>query len=125
VIGDREFGRERPAVSPRVASPTVGNINLADWLSKQDCQYVLRTKSNKYIQLPGHDYQKLKSLGLKPGKSFYLKQVNFTKQLDMSRVNIAFYWSKATQGKSKNEGWYLINNLSNLSNMKYKKERYK
>jgi Transposase DDE domain len=98
VIGDREFG----------------NINLADWLSKQDCQYVLRTKSNKYIQLPGHDYQKLKSLGLKPGKSFYLKQVNFTKQLDMSRVNIAFYWSKATQGKRKNEGWYLINNLSNL-----------
>jgi hypothetical protein len=98
VIGDREFG----------------NINLADWLSKQDCQYVLRTKSNKYIQLPGHDYQQLKSLGLKPGKSFYLKQVNFTKQLDMSRVNIAFYWSKATQGKRKNEGWYLINNLSNL-----------
>jgi hypothetical protein len=98
VIGDREFG----------------NINLADWLSNQDCQYVLRTKSNKYIQLPGHDYQQLKSLGLKPGKSFYLKQVNFTKQLDMSRVNIAFYWSKATQGKRKNEGWYLINNLSNL-----------
>jgi hypothetical protein len=55
VIGDREFG----------------NINLASWLSKQDCHYVLRTKSNKYIQLPGHDYQPLKSLGLKPGKSFY------------------------------------------------------
>jgi hypothetical protein len=33
VIGDREFG----------------NINLADWLSKQQCQYVLRTKNNKYI----------------------------------------------------------------------------
>jgi Transposase DDE domain len=97
VIGDREFG----------------NINLADWLSKR-CKYVLRTKSNKYIQLPGQNYQQLKSLGLKPGKSFYLKQVNFTKQLDMSRVNIAFYWSKATQGKRKNEGWYLINNLSNL-----------
>lgn len=57
IIGDREFG----------------NINLADWLSKQCCYYVLRTKSNKYIRLPGHDYQQLKSLGLKPGKSFYLK----------------------------------------------------
>jgi hypothetical protein len=32
----------------------------------------------------------------------------------MARVNIAFYWSKTTQGKSKNEGWYLVNNLSNL-----------
>ena len=98
VIGDREFG----------------NINLANWLSKQGCQYVLRTKSNKYIQLEKGDYQQLRSLGLKPGKSFYLEQVEFTKRSSMTRVNIAFYWSKITQGKSKNEGWYLINNLSNL-----------
>jgi hypothetical protein len=54
-------------------------------------------------------------LGLKPGKSFYLEQVKFTKQLTMARVNIAFYWRKITKGKTKNEGWYLINNLSNLS----------
>ncbi len=33
VIGAREFG----------------NINLADWLDSQGCQYVLRTKSNKYV----------------------------------------------------------------------------
>jgi hypothetical protein len=98
VIGDREFG----------------NINLADWLSKQGCQYVLKTKSNKYIQSEGEDYQQLISLGLKPGKSFYLKQVKFTKQSSMARVNIAFYWSKITKSKVKNEGWYLINNLSNL-----------
>ena len=98
VIGDREFG----------------NINLADWLSKQGCQYVLRTKSNKYIQREGQDYQQLLSLGLKPGKSFYLEQVRFTKQLGMTKVNIALYWSKATKGKKKDEGWYLINNLSNL-----------
>lgn len=98
VIGDREFG----------------NINLADWLSKQDCSYVLRTKSNKYIRQEGEDYQQLSSLGLKPGKSFYLQEVKFTKQLDMARVNIAFYWSITTTDKRKNEGWYLINNLSNL-----------
>lgn len=98
VIGDREFG----------------NINLADWLSKQGCRYVLRTKSNKYIQQEGEEYQQLISLGLKPGKSFYLKQVRFTKQTGMSRVNLAFYWSKITNGKRKNEGWYLINNLPNL-----------
>lgn len=98
VIGDREFG----------------NINLADWLSKQGCQYVLRTKSNKYIQQEGKDYQQLLSLGLKPGKSFYLEQVRFTKQLGTTKVNIALYWSKATKRKKKDEGWYLINNLSNL-----------
>lgn len=98
VIGDRELG----------------NINLADWLSKQGYQYVLRTKSNKYIQQAGEDYRQLFSLGLKPGKSFYLKQVKFTKQLDMTRINIAFYWSRTTADKRNNEGWYLINNLSNL-----------
>ena len=98
MIGDREFG----------------NINLADWLSKQGCQYVLRTKSNKYIQQKEGEYQQLTSLRLKPGKSFYLKQVRFTKQTGMARVNLAFYWSKITNGKRKNEGWYLINNLSNL-----------
>lgn len=32
----------------------------------------------------------------------------------MSQVNLAFYWSKITNGKRKNEGWYLINNLSDL-----------
>ena len=98
VIGDREFG----------------NINLADWLSKQGCQYVLRTKSNKYIQPEDENYQQLLSLGLKPGKSFYLQQVKFTKQMGMTKINIAFYWNKVTKGKSNNEGWYLINNLSNL-----------
>ena len=98
VIGDREFG----------------NINLADWLSKQGCQYVLRAKSNKYVRQEDENYQQLLSLGLKPGKSFYLQQVEFTKQLDMTRVNIACHWSKVTKGKMKNEGWYLINNLSNL-----------
>ena len=98
VIGDREFG----------------NINLADWLSKQGCQYVLRTISNKYVRLSTGVVQQLLSLKLKPGKSFYLKQVKFTKQPAMVRVNIAGYWSKSTSDKRKNEGWYLINNLSNL-----------
>jgi Transposase DDE domain len=98
IIGDREFG----------------NINLANWLSKQCCKYVLRTKSNKYIQIEQQDYQQLLSLGLTPGKSFYLAQVKFTKQLGFEQVNIAFYWSKTTKKKRENEGWYLITNLSSL-----------
>jgi hypothetical protein len=98
IIGDREFG----------------NINLADWLAKQSCHYVLRTKSNKYIQLTGKDDQQLLSWNFKSVKSLYLKQIKFTKQPGMTRVNLAFYWSKTTEGKNKNEGWYLINNLSNL-----------
>lgn len=51
----------------------------------------MRTKSNKYVQLNDVNYQQL--------KSFYLRQVKFTKQLDMTKVNLAFYWSKATKDK--------------------------
>lgn len=98
VIGDREFG----------------NINLADWLSKRGCQYVLRTKSNKYIQLEGKDYQQLKSVNMSSRKKFYFSQIKFTKQSDWVRVNLAFYWSQTTQKKDQNEGWYLITNLSGL-----------
>lgn len=98
VIGDREFG----------------NINLAKWLSKQGCKYVLRTKSNKYIQVEGENPRQLLSLGLPPGKSFYLPQVKFTQQPGLNQVNIAFYWSKTTKKKGHNEGWYLITNLSSL-----------
>lgn len=32
----------------------------------------------------------------------------------MRRVNLVGYWSKKTSERRKNEGWYLINNLSNL-----------
>lgn len=98
IIGDREFG----------------NINLAGWLSKQRCDYVLRTKSNKYVQIGQQNYQQLLSLSLTSGKSFYLAQVKFTKQLGFEPVNLAFYWSKTTKKKQKNEGWYLITSLSNL-----------
>jgi hypothetical protein len=38
-------------------------------------------------------------LGKRGAKSFYLQQVKFTKQLDRTRVNLAFYWSQSTKGK--------------------------
>ncbi len=98
VLGDREFG----------------NVALADWLSKKGFQYVLRTKNNKYIQQKEADYQQLSSLRLKPGKSFYLYQVKFTKQSGFGQVNIAGYWSQKTKKKNQDEGWYLITNLSSL-----------
>ncbi len=98
LLGDREFGK----------------ITLADWLDRKGFQYVLRTKDNKYIQQEESDYQQLSSLGLKPGKSFYLYQVKFTKQSGFGKINLAGYWSKKTQKNHKDEGWYLVTNLSSL-----------
>jgi len=99
VLGDREFG----------------HIALADWLSIQGCDYVLRTKDNKYIQRQGEDYQLLSSLGLRPRKPLYLHQVKLTKQSGFGRVNIAGYWSSQTRKKHKDEGWYLMTSLPNVS----------
>ncbi|MGK7897584.1 MAG: IS4 family transposase, partial [Xenococcus sp. (in: cyanobacteria)] len=98
VLGDREFG----------------NIALADWLDRKGFQYVLRTKDNQYIQQEKADYQQLSSLGLRPGKSFSLYQVQFTKQKGFGKVNLAGYWSQKTKKKNQDEGWYLITNLSSL-----------
>ncbi len=98
VLGDREFG----------------NVVLADWLKRKGFQYVLRSKENKYIQQEEQEYQQLSSLGLKPGKSFYLYQVKFTKQLGFGKVNLAGYWSQKTKKNKKDEGWYLITSLPSL-----------
>ncbi|MDJ0690231.1 MAG: hypothetical protein QNJ41_17180 [Xenococcaceae cyanobacterium MO_188.B32] len=71
ILGEREFG----------------HISLADWLERQGCQYVLIPKDDKYIKQTGENYQLLKSLGLKPGKSFYLPSVELTKQKGFGVVN--------------------------------------
>lgn len=98
IIGDREFG----------------NANLSDWLDSKGLKYVLRSKDCKYIQQEEQEYQQLSSLGLKPHKPIFLSQVQFTKKLGFGKVNLAGYWSQKTKKKKKDEGWYLITNLSSL-----------
>ncbi len=98
VLGAREFG----------------NVVLADWFDRKGFQYVLRSQDNKYIQQEEQEYQQLSSLGLKPNKSFFLYQVKFTKQSGFGKINLAGYWSQKTKKNKKDEGWYLITNLSSL-----------
>ncbi|MGD2179714.1 IS4 family transposase [Lusitaniella coriacea] len=98
ILGDREFG----------------HIALADWLSNQGVEYVLRTKDNKYVQQQGQKERLLSTLGLRPRKPLYLHQVKLTKQSGFGLVNIVGYWSKKTRKKNHDEGWYLITNLSSV-----------
>ena len=98
VLGDREFGK----------------VVLADWLDRKGFQYVLRSKDHKYIQQEEQEDQQLSSLGLKPQKSFFLSQLKFTKQSGFGKINLAGYWSQKTKKNKKDEGWYLITNLSSL-----------
>lgn len=95
LLGDREFG----------------HIRLADWLESKGISYVLRTKSDKYIQAQGEDYQLISSLPLSRGKAFYLPSLNLTQQKGFGQVNLVGYWSKQS---GEDEGWYLITNLRSI-----------
>jgi hypothetical protein len=99
VVGDREFG----------------NIRLASWLDDKGIDYVLRTKSNKYIRGEGQDYQRINTIELAPGQSWYLAPVQLTKQKGFGKVALAGYRSKSKQLKQDEEGWYLLTNLGTTS----------
>ena len=61
LIGDREFG----------------SIKLAQWLNEKNVRFVLRIQKGRYIE-EGEKFKRLSDLGLMPGTSFYLKDVQET-----------------------------------------------
>jgi hypothetical protein len=58
LIGDREFG----------------SVKLAKWLGEKNVRFVLRIQKGRYIE-EGENFKRLSDLGLMPGTSFYLKDV--------------------------------------------------
>ena len=58
LIGDREFG----------------SVKLAKWLAEKNVRFVLRIQKGRYIE-EGENFKRLSDLGLMPGTSFYLKDV--------------------------------------------------
>lgn len=73
VLGDREFH----------------SIKLANWLQSKGIEFVLRQKQNTYICAENQPYQRLKSLGLVPGVSFFLQDICATKQAGFGKFNLA------------------------------------
>jgi hypothetical protein len=75
VLADREFH----------------SIKLADWLHSKGIGFVLRQKQGTYVQLQNSSCQRLQTLGLVPGVSFFFQGVQFTKQKGFGRFNLAGY----------------------------------
>ncbi len=96
ILGDREFG----------------SVKLANWLSEQAVEFVLRVKKSRYIQQESQSYTQLSSLGLLPGTNWFLSQVKVTKQKGFGKFNVAGYWRRQYQGRVEDEGWYLMTNLT-------------
>jgi hypothetical protein len=98
VLGDREFH----------------SIRFANWLHSKGIYFVLRQKQGTYIRLEGQSYQQLQTLGLVPGVSFFLHDVQFTKQKGFAEFNLAGYYPRKYRGKVEPSGWYLLTNLKNF-----------
>lgn len=98
VLADREFH----------------SIKLADWLHSKGIGFVLRQKQGTYVQLQNSSCQRLQTLGLVPGVSFFFQGVQFTKQKGFGRFNLAGYYPRKYRGKVEPSGWYLLTNLSSF-----------
>jgi len=53
-------------------------------------------------------------LGLKPGVSFFLQDIQATKQKGFGNFNLALYYKRKYRGKLEPCGWYLLTNLDSL-----------
>lgn len=98
VLGDREFG----------------SVKLAHWLCQKNVRFVLRVKQGRYIRQEIEEFKRLSELGLMPGNSFYLSEVQVTKQLGFGKFDIAGYWQRPYRGHGSDEGWYLLTNIGTL-----------
>lgn len=98
VLGDREFH----------------SVKLANWMQNKGLFFVLRQKKATYICQNNQSSQRLESLGLLPGISFFLGDIQATKQKGFGKFNLAAYYPRKYRGKVEKSGWYLLTNLDSL-----------
>ena len=83
VVADREFH----------------SVKLANWLHNKGVDFVLRQKQGTYIRGANQSYQRLNTLGLVPGVSFFLHDIQATKQKGFGQFNLAGYYPRKYRGK--------------------------
>jgi len=99
VLGDREFH----------------SVELAKWLLTRKVYFVLRQKKDTYIKEKGKKYQRLDSLEIIPGAKRFLTGVKVRKEKGFGQGTIAIYWKRQYRGKKEEQPWYLLTNLTSLS----------
>lgn len=97
-----------------IADREFKSVKLANWLEHKRVYLVLRQKQGTYIQEQCQEFQRLNTLGLAPGVSLYLPQVQVTKQAGCGKFALAAYWQRTYQGKAAVDGWYLLTNLGSV-----------
>lgn len=98
LLGDREFH----------------SMRLAKWSHSKEIDFVPRQKQGTYICSSNQSYHRLETLGLVPGISFFLTDIQATKQKGLGKFNLAGYYPRKYRGKVEKSGWYLLTNLQSL-----------
>jgi hypothetical protein len=99
VLGDREFC----------------SVDLAAWLKNQaQTDFCLRLKQDEYIEREAGVWEQLRTLGLAPGTSLYLKGVKVTKTKGFAPANLACKWRRKYRGWTACEGWFILTTLDSL-----------
>jgi hypothetical protein len=99
LLGDREFH----------------SVELAKWLLTKKVYFVLRQKKDTYIKEKGKDYKRLDSLAVAPGVKSFLTGLKARKEKGFKQGSIGIYWKRKYRGKKEEQPWYLLTNLTNLS----------
>lgn len=101
LIGDREFH----------------SVHLAYWLRTRrgKVYFALRQKQDTYVRRGRKNAQTLRSLALFPGKRLFLTGIGITKKKGFGKFNLAGYYKRKYKGKQEKEPWYILTNLTNLS----------
>jgi hypothetical protein len=98
ILGDREFC----------------SVTLGKWLGEKGLYFCLRQKKTTNVSEDEELYQEMKNLGLSPGTSLFLNEVNITKMKGFGGFNLACKWKKTYKGFKTKEPWFILTNLGNL-----------
>jgi hypothetical protein len=69
-------------------------IKLVNWLQSKRIDFVLRQKQGTYLRQLNQSDQRLQSLELTPGISFFLTGIQATKQKGFAKFNLAGYYKR-------------------------------
>jgi len=98
ILGDREFC----------------SVALGKWLGKKGLYFCLRQKKTTNVSEDKKMYQEMQNLGLSPGTSLFLNEVNITKMKGFGGFNLACKWKKTYKGFKTKEAWFILTNLGSL-----------
>ena len=99
VLGDQEFC----------------SVELANWFREAGVYFCLRLKYSLCIETEPLFWQQLKEVGLVPGISLYFPGVKVRKTQPIGGFDVACKCPRKYRGISVKEGWFIMTNLSSLS----------